>query len=453
MPSIQTGNPFPLFASRVRLRGVKRSVAGSLFVFLAWLGVPSCKSACPGVQIGQECEKACQDSACSTGQVCIDNACRPTCTSTADCGPHQTCTARVSDHGARGSFCVGPSTEPPKGAAMGTPCTASADCDSRSGARCVDGTCTFTCLAHDDCVTCTGAGRCTSIGSCTGTAKDAEGESVRLCEKDSFPRGPGQFGSPCHTDPCDDANDFTCVGTPGDIDAYCTKNFCGGDADCPSGFYCATLRSSLGPCQSTCNIQVDGAQTNCVAPSDIGPGKHYDCGPRMLTTTRCLHREFCAPCSDDTDCLSVRNQICAKDKSGENICTVLCDDKINSCPWGAAAFCRTTDDSLGAPTCSHRFGSCHGTGKSCEPCVDQKDCPTGMCLTEAFTNEHYCVDFDATCSCPAGTQATCAGGGCPVSPPPALSTLTCYGGDAVKGSALENTCVGSATSPGCWPSL
>jgi hypothetical protein len=143
--------------------------------------------------------------------------------------------------------------------------------------------------------------------------------------------------------------------------------------------------------------------------------------------------------------------VCAKDLSGEKICTVLCDDNINSCPWGSATTCHLSDDAIGKPTCSHRFGSCRGTGKSCEPCVDERDCPTGVCATEQFTYERYCIDLSVSCSCPSGTRFTCAGGGCPTSPLPAGSQMNCYGGTEVSGTSLENKCVGAATGPGCWP--
>jgi hypothetical protein len=287
-----------------------------------------------------------------------------------------------------------------------------------------------------------------------------------LCEKDPFPRGPGQYGSACHTDPCDGANGFTCVGSstptpggtiPGDIDAYCTKDFCSGDTDCPSGFYCAQKIAADPPCQDTCGMTVPTTATpvKCIDSSDIGPGKRYLCRAEAseILTTRCVHRQFCDTCQDDSDCLGVRGQICAADESGEKICTVLCDDNINSCPWGSASFCRTTDTALGVPTCSHRFGSCHATGKSCEPCRDHSDCPTGLCFNEQFTDEHYCVDFTASCTCPSGTRATCPGGGCPTSPAPASLTLACYGGSAVKGSVFEGRCVGSSSGTGCWQSL
>lgn len=422
MPPSKVGQVIIEGKSPGLFRGVSARTRGGprlwsvLFASLGWFLFSSCKSACPGVMIDGKCEKTCQDSACASGTFCVDNACRPKCTTKSDCGLQQTCTARTSDNGVHGSFCVGPSSREVVGAQVGGACTSNSDCDESSGVRCIDRTCTFTCEFHGDCVSCNAQGRCTSIGACTGTATDAAGNAVRTCETDSFPRDAGQFGSLCPNGPmsddCDAANGFTCAGTEGSIDAYCTKKDCSGDSDCPTGFFCATVRTG---------------------------------GLSSPKSNMCLLRAFCAPCNGDADCLGVRNQLCAADLSGEKICTVLCDDNINSCPWGAATTCRQTDDAVGKPTCSHRFGSCHGTGKSCEPCLDERDCPNGVCDMESFTDEHFCVDLGVSCSCSSGAGSKCIGGGCPVSPPPASSPMYCFQG------ASAGHCIGAATGPGCWP--
>jgi hypothetical protein len=131
---------------------------------------------------------------------------------------------------------------------------------------------------------------------------------------------------------------------------------------------------------------------------------------------------------------------------------------VNSCPWGSAANCGLWDSAVGKPTCSHRFGSCTGDGKSCEPCVEQTDCPLGFCAETQFTGERYCVDMSVSCSCPEGTKGACAGGGCPKTP--AGKPLTCLGGSDYKDSPLVGKCVGAETDSqstssrqGCWPSL
>lgn len=420
---------------------------------LACFEFTACSSSCPGPVVDGSCQAKCDDSLCVTGDVCVDNACRPACKSSGDCDTGQRCLALVSDSGKHGSYCVGPSSSASAGPKTGGACKSSSDCAESTGVRCVGGTCTFTCESHDDCVVCKSPGHCASAGSCTGTAKDAEGNAVRTCETDSFPRGPGQFGSHCPNGPassdCDTANDFTCVGSAGDADAYCTKNFCGADADCPPGFFCETVETTAAPCADVCQFPGVGSG-KCIASTDIGTGKRYQCGALSLLTTECRHREFCTPCDKDSDCLGVRNQVCAKDASGAKICTILCDDSFNSCPWGSAATCQTTDDALGAATCSHRFGSCHGTGKSCEPCVDERDCPSGYCAAEPFTNERFCVDLSATCAC-SGGAASCTGGGCPLTPPPANEPMTCIDGSALSGA--NGRCIGAASSSGCWPKL
>jgi hypothetical protein len=257
---------------------------------------------------------------------------------------------------------------------------------------------------------------------------------------------------------CDKKQDFLCVGAGvADIDAYCTRRFCANDDECPSGSFCQTVQSKAPPCEDACGLTGSGT-ADCVAASDVGVGKHFTCGPAALLTNVCRHREFCTPCSTDADCRGKQGQLCAADESGEKICTVLCDPDVNSCPWGNAGGCGVWDRALGRATCSHRFGSCHGSGKSCEPCVDQGDCPGGICTAAPYTGERYCIDLGVSCSCPAGTDASCAGGGCPRSPEPAALEMSCLGGTAYDGSVLAGRCLASSADPtlsagheSCWP--
>src|SRR5262249_51807015 len=132
----------------------------------------------------------------------------------------------------------------------------------------------------------------------------------------------------------------------------------------------------------------------------------------------CRQREFCASCETDADCLAQPNQVCAKDQTGEKICTRLCDPGTRSCPWGNAAECAVFDEDLGLPTCAHRFGKCHGDGETCQPCRTSDDCPNGACTSSQFTGERWCVNFDTTCECKngVGNTGTCDDGGCPPSP-------------------------------------
>lgn len=447
-------DPFSARAPRRRgLFGWLLSVA--LTTIAGFAAFPGCGSSCDGVMINGQCQEKCRDDKCVTGAKCFQNACRLACKTTADCPSGEKCHAAATDYGTKGNFCIG---EPkPQAGTTGQPCKASTDCKTDYGFRCVKNACRLTCDQHAQCGT---------AGSCTGSAKDVEGDSVHTCEMDSFLHGPGQYGSSCPnvagTDGgasagCDASNNFVCIGRgPGDVDAYCTQQYCGTDDDCPSGFFCATDRVNAPSCDNVCNL-VGQNVGGCIASSDIGDGKHYQCGTATLVVNTCRHREFCDSCSTDSDCFGVPNQICAADQSGEKVCTVLCDANLNSCPWGSAAVCGNWDKERGVSTCAHRFGSCHGEGNGCEPCRDEKDCTGGICKQATFTGERYCVDFRQKCSCPADTAQTCTGGGCRVSP--SNAPQTCLGGDAYKGSATYDICFGANTDPGqsasregCWPS-
>lgn len=381
-------------------------------------------------------------------------------------------------------------------------CGATSECDTDIGLACVDGTCRYIgCKTHSDCL---GVGLCSEgtndaglkVLACTGGPVAPLGQFGAKCPGDKIPTACatdsacppeqachptikrcvpkcGELGS-CPSfapvcDPttnlcteCDDANGFTCIGSgPGDLDAYCSKGGCQNDSECGPGFGCQTLRTGRAPCQVSCGLAASTA-TNCVPAADIGPGKEFSCGPVGLLRNLCVKREFCSTCETDDDCRALPDQICAKDEGGVKICTTVCNpDVSNACPWGNAGNCAKTDTERDVFTCSHRFGSCAGTGGSCEPCVDDLDCPNGLCLTSDFTNEHYCVSLEEKCDCtglPVENEVQCKGGGCPQTPGGA--TMNCYGGASVlaNGSPLYQTCVGANvnTNPnasaqgGCW---
>jgi hypothetical protein len=197
----------------------------------------------------------------------------------------------------------------------------------------------------------------------------------------------------------------------------------------------------------------------CIESSEIGEGKSYHCGALGLVRSVCVKRSFCSTCETDADCLAVPGQICARDESGEKICTVPCIPSAESCPWGNAARCDVFDDELGIATCSHRFGSCRGEGKGCEPCVNEADCPNGFCARSSFTQEQYCIDLTTSCDCEGETDAsgTCRGHGCPNSP--GGPALTCLGEARFTGDPFANRCLGATISAtvfgnspqtGCW---
>jgi len=329
--------------------------------------------------------------------------------------------------------------------ASGKKCSSNAECPADKGQACVVGTCRVACTSHFD---------CQGLGECT-TAQDADGLSGHFCDL-GHPQKSGQFYTRCaEGTECDAANDFFCVGAgTEDLDAYCTTD-CTDDTSCAPGYACTPLTRP--PCQAICNLQGNAKDRQCVPSDQIGDGKPYQCGSRGVTRNACRPRKFCSPCKTDDDCLAVANQVCAKDESGIKTCTQLCDLKHPSCPWGTAAKCGVWDADLNRATCAHRFGKCTGTGKSCEPCLQDADCGAqGACTSSSFTGERWCVDFRVDCSC--GDDAAnglCTGGGCPETP----GGLDMLCSDATPSMPNSGICAGAYTSSalgsspqtGCWP--
>lgn len=330
----------------------------------------------------------------------------------------------------------------------GETCSTNGECPAAKGQACVSGTCRVACASHYDCL---GLGECTS-------ALDADGVSGHFCDL-AHPRSPGQFYTHCPAGTeCDAESGFICVGAgTDDLDAYCTTD-CSDDASCAPGYACTPLIRT--PCQSdnVCKLRGNAKDRQCIPSDQIGDGKPYRCGDRGVTRNVCRPRKFCSSCQSDNDCLAVANQVCAKDESGAKICTQLCDLQHPSCPWGNAAKCAVWDTDLNQPTCAHRFGSCVGEGKSCEPCSKDADCgEQGACNSSSFTGERWCVDFRVSCSCgdAADSSGLCAGGGCPETP----GGLTMLCSDSTPSTPNSGFCVGAYTSSGlgsspqtgCWP--
>ncbi|HEV8248033.1 MAG TPA: hypothetical protein VGP93_19800, partial [Polyangiaceae bacterium] len=281
-----------------------------------------------------------------------------------------------------------------------------------------------------------------------------------FCVPGPMPEKVGQFYTNCPTGAeCDQESGFFCRSAGvGDLDSYCTAS-CTDDEQCPSGFLCDTVSGT--PCEDDCDVAGDAADPECVPSSEIGDGKAYRCGLLGIERNICVKRRFCADCETDDDCRAVPGLICAKDASGEKICTPPCDPNLDSCPWGNAATCGVWDDERGIATCTHRFQSCHGSGLPCEPCYRQSDCGSnGICSGSTFTGERYCVDLNVQCSCqgePVSAEGLCVGGGCPESP--GGLEMQCYIGASGNGpgvclfaNANPNPLLASPQT-GCWGPL
>ncbi len=312
---------------------------------------------------------------------------------------------------------TGGTTGVPDGSARSGPCTSDSRCDQAHGFTCTAGECRHACASHFDCQ---GQGLCQPL---TDTSGQALGN---YCALSTSPEPVGQYYTRCpNYDECDAGAGFSCLGAGvGDADAYCSTS-CAADSDCPTGFFCDTISDS------------SGAQLPF-----------------------CVRRRFCAPCDTDADCLSTPGQVCARDPSGEKICTEMCDPSFDSCPWGNASVCGQFDPDLAVTTCAHRFGSCHGSGKSCEPCVRDSDCPMGLCSGSGYTGERWCIDNSVTCNCDGldTTQHVCENGnGCPRTP--GNLPMSCYDFQRTPSDPLAHACFQADSSgssdlaspqAGCW---
>lgn len=393
------------------------------------------------IESAGHCVVTCRDEHCPGDSRCINYTCRPPCMDDTACRGEDRCEQVETDFGTRGRYCYGlPLRESPytsdassSNDSNAADCRRSSDCPSTPTHACVDGRCRITCLLHE---------HCGERGACAVTARSAEGHDVGLCASDDFPRGSGRYESRCPrgSGDCDRAAGFRCVGAgEGDIESYCTQTGCEADDDCPSGYYCnESLLFSLLPCQPECGLPAAPSGVDCVPLEEIGDGRPFACVEEGgLQQRLCLRRSFCNPCETDADCRALPHQLCAKGPDGTKQCTVLCDPDSNGCPWGSATSCSIYDETLGLPTCGHRFGSCQGSGSGCEPCIEDADCPLGFCSGSEYTGERFCVDESITCSCPPG-DPYCAGGGCPTTPgglsancvprTPNESPSVCFGG-------------------------
>jgi hypothetical protein len=322
--------------------------------------------------------------------------------------------------GAAGTGATAATGSTPSGTARSGPCKTDARCDVTHGFACTAGECRHACDSHFD---------CEGQGLCQPLTDDAGQALGNFCSFSATAAPAGQYYTRCpNDDECDASAGFSCLGAGvGDADAYCSSS-CGADTDCPTGFFCDQIQDSSGQDHPFC-----------------------------------VRRRFCAPCDSDADCLSVPGQVCAHDPSGEKICTQICDPSADSCPWGNAAVCGMFDPERSESICAHRFGSCHGTGKSCEPCVRDSDCPRGICNGSSYTGERWCIDDAVTCNCDGldTSQHICENGnGCPRTP--GGLKMSCYDNVRYDGDPLGHACFTANTtgssalaSPqaGCWAPL
>jgi hypothetical protein len=379
-------------------------------------------------------KEGCTSTGCADGELCVNEECRSRCTAQTDCAEPNVCAVWKFEDDREEAICA-----PLEG--RFTSCENDAGCDVDGGFGCVAGTCTTACRSHSDCA---------SVGHCAVL----EGGGTYCVA--GIPAKPGGYFTRCPGGRTDCAADdgFICLSAgDGDLDSYCTTD-CASDAQCPAGYRCGEVR--VPPCGPACGVEGTDAP-DCAPVSEIGAGRRYQCGVLSALRRVCERRSFCSPCERDEDCLGTPGQVCAKDRSGQRICTVPCDPNADSCPWGNAAECAVFDTQRGFATCSHRFGSCRGTGKGCEPCIDDSDCgDSGICSVFSFSRERFCVDLVTPCDC--GTDAdrngVCLGHGCPETPGGLeMQCLTRAASDPLKDRCFGASVASGISSQqaGCWP--
>jgi hypothetical protein len=180
---------------------------------------------------------------------------------------------------------------------------------------------------------------------------------------------------------CDTAQSFWCYGTsPTDANAYCTQYQCGDDADCPGGWWCATINDS----------------------PNVAAAKRGDWGKAGVTSL-CMPRaynlkpgSYCAPCKTDLDCPtndSTPQHCVSADANGgaELVCAAECTDDHN-CPLDYTC----QDPGSGTPVCVPRAATCitkPADAQFCTPCHSDADCDAinGYCVMADYSTEHYCT--------------------------------------------------------------
>jgi hypothetical protein len=212
--------------------------------------------------------------------------------------------------------------------------------------------------------------------------------------------------SPCVVQSCpaNECAPLSCLTSgEGDAEAYCTRNHCKADADCPGGYFCGITRDPHLICGSDPEKPVNGEEP-CIDPADYAlNGATFQEGPISLLRNTCLKRSQCATCASDIDCSQIPGQRCVAVSGPEDTrCGRLCntDDDCDldyQCTTGA---------------CVPRFGACSGQGNFCEPCQSDLDCgdaTSTVSCRSATGDQKACFDgsFPDTCM---------VDGDCPQSP-------------------------------------
>jgi len=346
------------------------------------------------------CEGICDPTKCLEGNICVDNRCVLECATHADCleDGTQNCSAATEDGTSRATMTCQPNG---KNWGIGTKCPFGDECATVFSCSTTGAYCDPTHLAQ-------------LAQQCGGDGSKCVRDAATCYAQTNCTIGKCPDGNACTVMPCQAAEctaNLSCV-TKGDADAdaYCSKNDCQADADCPGGYYCGVTRDPRELCDSMPpkgNSNFCGKvsiNTPCVPTSDLGNGNTLFEGQGCILQKTCLKRNECAPCEADIDCSQgIANHCITMPMEAQKRCAKACNVDADC---GRDFACQ---DSVSAgKVCVHRFGACEGTGKFCEPCLDDTDCGpitgTSVCFTHN-DGQRGCGDISFPTKCV--TSADC----------------------------------------------
>lgn len=370
------------------------------------------------------CEGKCDPSKCVAGNTCVNNRCVLVCDSQSDC----------FDDGTQ--ICA-PAIEDKTNAAINT-------CQPSGSSYGVG----FSCPFGNECanaISCRTTGEKCDLAQCDGQPDTCQIDTEACYARANCNIGKCPDGKPCMFFSCalqDCTAELVCASNGvGDTEAYCTKNDCNDDADCPGGFYCGLTHDPHELCNSSPtkgNNDFCGrvpANTPCIDPGSLGQGNTMVEGQLCILRKACIRRKDCDPCTTDLDCADVANHCVTMPKESQKRCAREC---LTSSDCGDEYACVALDpnDMNSTLVCKHKFGACIGSGKFCDPCRNDADCGP-------VTGTSACYEYDGGqrgCSTPCETNADC-----PLSPSNIAGV--CYLDDPT--GPLYKHCILEGTSR-CW---
>lgn len=349
------------------------------------------------------CEGKCTPDKCLDHNTCVNNRCVLMCDAHSDCleDGTQNCLPAIEDDTKSAIMTCQPNGQT---SGVGVPCANGDECAQL-----------FSCRTTGE--------RCDPM-QCGGAADACTLDAEACYAKANCRIGKCPDGSACTVFSCspqDCTAELTCVtkGT-GDADAYCTKNDCADDADCPGGFYCGVKHESFELCGSSpkkgnnafCGEAPLGSM--CIDPTSLGQGNTMFEGSLCILRKACILRKDCDPCTTDLDCSDLANHCVTMSGESQKRCARECVT-AQDCADGYNCSALDENDQSKGRVCKHKFGACVGTGKFCEPCVNDLDCGP-------VTGTSACYEYNGGqrgCFTPCETNADCP-------PSPSGNAGVCY---------------------------